>query len=226
MDDIVTACKKLYDRGLVANHDGNITYRNEYGGFIATPTSFSKGDVTKEDLLTLNENGQVVHGKHRVFSEIALHLAIYKVRPDIRCVVHAHPPTASAFALAGQEIGTPAIAEAIVSLGRGILNAKSSTSEEFARVLSQSDAFLIPGNGAWTVGETVMQTYYRMELVEHIALQHFKARQLGTLQTLPLDQVNALLAKRPKPKGEISKDEKNLRDLVAQEVRLLFSQGE
>jgi L-fuculose-phosphate aldolase len=195
LTDIVTACHKLYGRNLVANHDGNITFKVDSDGtgvcYIATPTSFSKSDVTEADLLRLDKNGKVVEGRHKVFSEIAYHLAIYKTRPDINCVVHAHPPTASAFALAGLEIGTPAIPEAIVSLGRHILNTKfispldlSEMENEVSRVLKDSDAFVIPGNGAWTVGQSVMQTYYRMELVEHVAKQHWKGILLGGVKPL------------------------------------------
>jgi L-fuculose-phosphate aldolase len=222
MKDIVTACQKLYERELVANHDGNISFKTLDGGFIATPTSFSKGDVTESDLLLLNDKGQVIRGRHKVFSEIALHLAIYKVRADIKCVIHAHPPTASGFGLAALEIGTPAIPEAIVSLGRGIFNVRNNSHEELSRVLAESDAFVIPGNGAWAVGQEVMQTYYRIELVEHVARQHFAALQLGELQRLPEEQIQALLAKRPKPIAERSQSENNLRSLVEEEVRAIF----
>jgi L-fuculose-phosphate aldolase len=224
MKDIVTACQKLYERRLVANHDGNITFKRLEGGFIATPTSFSKGDVTESDLLLLDEAGQVIHGRHKVFSEIAMHLNIYRTRPDIKCIVHAHPPTASGFGLAGLEIGTPSIPEAIVSLGRGIFNVKNNSSEELSRVLAESDAFIIPGNGAWTVGQDVMQTYYRMELVEHIAQQHFTALQLvDALKPLSEDQVSALLAKRPKAPSQPAESEKKLKSLVEEEVRTIFS---
>jgi L-fuculose-phosphate aldolase len=220
MQDIIKACQKLYARGLVANHDGNITFKVS-GGFIATPTSFSKGDVTASDLLRLDENGKVVEGKHKVFSEIALHLEIYKVRPEIKCVVHAHPSTASAFGIAGKEIGVPGIPEAIVSLGRNILNTMSPTREEFARVLAETDAFIIPGNGAWAVGQDVMQTYYRMELVEHIAQQHFKAEQLGGVNRVAPEVVSELLKKRPKIIPSV--DNSNLRDLVREEISALFN---
>lgn len=224
IQDIITACKKLYERGLVANHDGNITFKIE--GYIATPTSFSKGDVTAADLLKLDESGKVIEGRHKVFSEIALHLAIYKARPDVRCVIHAHPPVASAFGIAGKEIGVPAIPEAIVSLGRNILNTKSTSPEELSRVLGESDSFIIPGNGAWTVGQDVMQTYYRMELVEHIAKQHFYAEQMGEVKRLAPELVEELLKKRPKLKPVPTQNDFKLRELIAEEVHSLFSQTE
>jgi L-fuculose-phosphate aldolase len=213
MNEIVTACHKLYDRQLVSNHDGNITFRCDEG-FIATPTSFSKGEVTEDDLLVLDSEGHVTRGRHKVFSEIAVHLLIYQLRPDVKCIVHAHPPTASGFGLSDNEIGTPSIPEAIVSLGRGIFTAQNSSREELSRVLAESDGFVIRGNGGWTVGQGVMQTYYRMELVEHVARQHLTALQLG-----------GLLAKRP-PRKSILDSDRRLRKLVEEEVRSIFSREE
>ncbi len=221
LKDIVLACQKLYERCLVANHDGNITFKMDDGGFIATPTSFSKGEVTEADLLRLDQNGKVIEGRHRVFSEIAYHLNIYKARPDVRCVVHAHPPAASGFGVAGRELGTPAIPEAIVSLGKNILTAKDFSKEELERVLDQSDGFIVSGNGAWTVGLEVMQTYYRMELVEHIALQHFYAEKLGGVKGLSPEKVEELLGKRPQSPQK--KTDTRLRDLVREEVNSLFN---
>ncbi len=233
MKDIVIACKKLYQKGLVSNHDGNISAFLEETPrgpvYMATPTSFSKGDVEDHDLLVIDKEGRVIQGRHKVFSEIAIHLAIYRVRPDVKCVVHAHPVTAGSFGLAKKDLGTPSIPEAIVSLGRGIFNTKffspldlAGLDEELSRVLSQSDAFMIPGNGVWTVGQDVMQTYYRMELVEHVAKQHWHALQVGPVEPLPSDLVEQLLLKRPKPKRESTPIDKDLRDLVSEEVRSIF----
>jgi L-fuculose-phosphate aldolase len=231
MQDMVTACKKLYERGLVANHDGNITCKLPPDGtpcrFLSTPTSFSKGDITQADLLRLDGTGKVVEGRHRVFSEIALHMAIYKVRPDISCVVHGHPPVASGFGIAGQEIGVPAIPEAIVSLGRHILNTQfispldlTNAEAEFRRVLAESDAFVLPGNGVWAVGTNIMQTYYRLELVEQIAQQHLAAEKLGGIKRLSPELVDELVKKRPRPSPP--QNNSNLRELVAEELRTLF----
>ena len=210
---IVLVCHRLYQKNLVANHDGNITFRLPDGRYLATPTSFSKGDVKKEDILLLDAQGKVIDGPHKVFSEISWHLSIYRVRPDVACVVHAHPAAAGGFGLGGIELGVPALPEAVVSLGSPILNTKfispldpdlgrisGAVDLEIKRVLSSSDAFLVPGNGAWTVGQDVMQTYYRLELVEQIARQHKDAMSLGNLHRLPEALVTELLKRRPQPK--------------------------
>ena len=206
------ACHRLWARRLVANHDGNITYRLGDGRFLATPTSFSKKDVSENDLLVIDDSGTVVNGSHKIFSEVHIHLAIYRARPDIRCVVHGHPPIASAFGLARREIGTPVMPEAIVSLGRSILNSAfyspsdplikkpgSGFELEMKRVFAQSDAFVMPGNGAWSVGSEIFQTYLRLELLEHMAEQHLAAEQLGQVHPLATALVDELVAKRAKP---------------------------
>ncbi|MDZ4678043.1 MAG: class II aldolase/adducin family protein [Oligoflexia bacterium] len=210
---IVDACKRLERRQLVANHDGNISFKLADGRFLTTPTSFAKADVTESDLLILDSQGNVLEGKHKVFGEIAWHFAIYRVRPDVTCVVHAHPVTASGYGLAGRQIGTPAVPEAIVSLGRQILTTAFLSpldpsreqsggmfDLEFSRALAESDGCVVPGNGVFTVGQNVLQTYLRLELVEHIAQQHKIAEQLGTLKPLPAALVEELLKKRPASK--------------------------
>lgn len=228
-NQISEVCRRLHDRGLVANHDGNVTLKLADGRFLATPTSFSKLDVTEEDLLLLDPTGKVIEGRHKVFSEISWHLSIFRVRPDINCIVHAHPPTASAFGLAGQSIGTPALPEAIVSLGRSILTTaflspidKSATEpgglfdKEFSKALQESDACVVPGNGAWVVGLEPMQAYLRMELVEHVAKQHLAAQHIGTLQRLDDALVAELLKKRPQPQ---STPDAILKNLVRDEIQ-------
>jgi L-fuculose-phosphate aldolase len=237
-NEMIKACHKLYQRRLVANHDGNITFKistqTEPAFYVATPTSFSKGDVSEDDLLILDETGTVIEGKHKVFSEIAFHMSIYRIRKDIQCVVHAHPALASGIALAGQEIGVPAIPEAIVSLGSPISTVKSMPANaidllELNRVLNYADAFLMTGNGAWTVGQSIMQTYYRMELVEHIAEQQLTALRLGGIKGLPTLLVEELLAKRPKATDAVAvfdRERERLREIVAAELKSLLDSEE
>ena len=214
---IVNACRRLDQRSFVANHDGNITAKLKDGFLLATPTSFAKADVTEDDLLIIDPSNKVVEGKHKVFSEIHWHRAIYRARPDVRVVVHGHPVTASGYGLAGLEIGTPAVPEAIVSLGRAIvtipfyspldeaIQRESSTFENSVSLaLKESDAFIAPGNGVWAAGSEVLQAYLRLELVEHIALQHMVAEKLGTIKKLKTDLVEQLMQKRPPRSAPVS----------------------
>lgn len=206
---IVTFCQRLWTRGLVANHDGNISFRLSESQFLVTPTSFSKKDVTELDLLIVDSAGKVLEGKHKVFGEFAWHLGIYHARKDVTCVVHAHPPVATGFGLSDKEIGIPLLPEAIVSLGRKIskipffspleitLNSRSDRFEMAVKnALEESNAFLAPGNGAWAVGQSVEQTALRLELVEQVAQAHLVAHQLGGVKPLAQDIVEELLKKR------------------------------
>jgi L-fuculose-phosphate aldolase len=210
---IVDVCQRLDQRQFVANHDGNVSIRLPNGHYLATPTSFAKADIKEGDILLLDEKGAVIEGKHKVFSEMAWHRSIYRVRPDVTCIVHGHPVTASGYGLANREIGLPSLPEAIVSLGRHILttgflspldpsvNQEGGAFDlEFSRALAQSDACVVPGNGVWAVGQNVLQAYLRLELVEHIARQHKAAQELGGLKPLPGNLVEELLKKRPQPK--------------------------
>jgi len=205
---IVDVCRRLDQKGFVANHDGNVTFKLSENLILATPTGFSKADVRLEDILLVDFKGQVVEGRHKVFSEIAWHLAIYDIRPDIQCIVHAHPPVASGLALAGKAIGTPSVPEAIVSLGRSIELSRflkpsgdPNLQSEMSRCLGQSDAVIAPGNGVWTVGSEPLQTYLRLELVEQIARMHAVAALFGGVQPLEPQLVEELLKKRPSPKS-------------------------
>ncbi|MEJ7600175.1 MAG: class II aldolase/adducin family protein [Kofleriaceae bacterium] len=115
--DVAEVARHLHARGWVANHDGNVSARDG-ARFIATPTATSKRLVTERDLVEVDARGQVTGGRGRVFGELGLHLVIYERRPDVGCVVHAHPPSATAISCTpGNPIERPFIAEAIVSLG-------------------------------------------------------------------------------------------------------------
>src|SRR5438128_8843080 len=119
---ISEASRLLWERGWVANHDGNITAKLDDGRVFATPTAVSKRSITSDDVLALSADGKLLEGQRRPgkpFSELHLHLACYRARPEARAVVHAHPPAATGFAIAGLPLTVPVIAEAVVSLGPG-----------------------------------------------------------------------------------------------------------
>src|SRR5262249_33485096 len=101
--EVAEFAQRLHARGWVANHDGNISIRLSGGRFLATPTSTSKAAVRPDSLIIVDESGARVGGPGRPFSEIGLHLTVYRARPDVAAVVHAHPPTATGFAVAGVE---------------------------------------------------------------------------------------------------------------------------
>lgn len=204
-EEIARCSLLLWERGWVANHDGNITVRLDDGRILATPTAVSKRLITADNVIVLGADGKLLDAQRvpgKPFSELHLHLRCYKERPDVRCVVHAHPPTATGFAVSGLALDTPIIAEAVVSLGPGApivpyARPGSPASEDgLVSVLVDADAALLANHGVITVGTDVEQAYLRMELVEHLAKIQIAARQIGRVNALADAEVAALLEKR------------------------------
>ena len=204
-EQIASASRLLWERGWVANHDGNITVRLDDGRILATPTAVSKRVITADHVIALGPDGKLLDGQRipaKPFGELHLHLRCYKERSDVRAVVHAHPPTATGFAVAGLPLTTPVIAEAVVSLGPGaplVPYARPGTpaSEDgLAAVLVDADAALLANHGVLAVGTDVEQAYLRVELVEHLAKIQLAARTIGRVNALPAGEYEALLEKR------------------------------
>ena len=201
--DLVQASHRLHEAGWVANHDGNLTAKLGPERILATPAAVSKGALREDWLIVVDLTGRVLEGRRRPFGELDLHLACYRGRPEIQAVCHAHPPTATAFGVAGVELSPLPLPEAVVSLGRvPTLPLAAPRSAEGAaaveRAASEHDAMLLPGNGAITLGTDVEQAILRMELVEHVAKILLAARALGGARELPAAMVSSLLEARAK----------------------------
>ncbi len=202
--ELVATSRRLHQMGWVANHDGNISLRLTGKRLLITPTAYSKLDVDDGSLIIVDLDGKVLEGRKKPFSELELHLAAYRARPEIEVVLHAHPPCATAFGLVGLELGPVAMPELVVSLGDRIPTvprAMPKTPEAVKGVeaaASQADAMLLAGNGALTLGADLNQALLRMELVEHYAKILTAARQLGQVEPLPPGDVAKLLAAREK----------------------------
>lgn len=233
--DIITVCKRMWQKGFVANHDGNVTARLD-NEFLATPTAVSKVDISPEIILTLDQDGKKIAGPGKPFSEISLHLACYRSNPEIGAVVHAHSPYATARGVCGLPIAKSFIPEAVVSLGDVIPVVAYSTpgSEEnikgIVNALSVSNAFMLAGNGVIAVGSDVMQAYLRLELVEHLAHMDFIAKQLGTPLEIPAGDIARLLEKRNAaglvPRSNVttgfSYSTDDLRKIISEELRFFL----
>ncbi len=188
----------------MANHDGNVSVRLKGERFLITCTAVSKRDIDDASLLVVDSQGKVLEGRRKPFSELELHLAVYRARPEAMVVLHAHPPVATAFGLVGQELSPIALPEMVVSLGDRVptlARAMPRDPEGVKRVeaaAAEYDAFLITGNGAITHGEDLTQALLRMELVEHYAKILMAARSLGQVQPLAPGDVQKLLEARKK----------------------------
>ncbi len=202
--DIIEIAHRVYAKGWVANHDGNLSVRVAEDRIIATPTSVSKGDVRPEQLIAVDLSGNKLEGTRRGFSEFALHLAVYRARPDVKAVLHAHPVTAAGFAVAGVELDPTFMPEAVVSLGDAIPTAEfalpygESGAAPLLAHVQEVDVMLLANHGVIGYGPDLWTAFYRVELVEHLARIQMVARQLGTVNTLSPEHIAVLLEKRRK----------------------------
>ena len=201
--DIVEVGRRIWVRGFVASNDGNISIRMSDNEILCTPTGVSKGFLTPEMLVVVDLGGRQLRGEMRMSSEVKAHLRVYQARPDVRAVVHAHPPTATGFAVAGIALDRCTLPEIVLSLGSIPLAPYQTPStaelaESIIAPLSQGDAVLMANHGAITVGTDVYNAYHKMESLELYAQISLVARQLGRENVLTQPQVSSLMEVREK----------------------------
>ena len=198
---IVRVCRRLWERGLIAGPDGNVSVRLAPDVLLVTPAGMSKVDVQPDDLVELGLDGRQRGGRRAASSEVGMHVRIYERRPDVGAVVHAHPPIATAFAVAGEAFMAAVLPEVIFQMGQVPLvpYATPGTPEladAMEPVLADHDAFLLANHGATTCGPTLLLAHQRMESLEHAARILLAARQLGRVNELTPGQLGALLEAR------------------------------
>lgn len=206
---IVSFGKMLHQHGYVAGMDGNLSVRLDERRILVTPTATSKGSLRESDLVVVDCEGRVIRGKRHVSSEVAMHLLIYRLRPDVNGVVHAHPPTATGFAAAGLPLNEPLVCEVVVGLG-SIPLARYGTpgtpelGTSLEPLIPDYDAILMSNHGVVTYGDTLTHAYMKMETVEHFAQIALVTRILGRQQPLQGGDLEKLLAIRNKYEGNHS----------------------
>ena len=194
---LVAVCRNLYHHGFVTASDGNVSSRLPNGNILATPTSLNKGRVVESDLVEVTPDGTVVHPGQAPSTELGMHLFIYRQRPDIHAVVHAHPTYATGFAAAHVPLDKPLLPEVIVGLGTIPLASFAVTStqevpDSIAPYVQTASAILLANHGVVTFGKDLDEAYFKMEKVEHAAHITFVARMLGGEKVLAVDQVRKL----------------------------------
>jgi L-fuculose-phosphate aldolase len=193
----------LHARGFVAAMDGNLSVRLAGDRILVTPTGISKGAMRPADMVIVDREGKRVAGRRNVTSEIGMHLLIYRLRPDIQAIVHAHPPTATGFAAAGIALTQPLVCEVVIGLGC-IPLARYATpgTSELAKTLEpyvpNYDAILMSNHGVVAYGNTLEHAYMKMETVEHFAQIALVTHLLGRQQPLNEVEVEKLLLARTK----------------------------
>lgn len=193
-------CHRMWQQGWVAANDGNVSLRLPDGLFLATPTGISKSFITPEKLVIVDEAGQTVAAEagYRPSSELKMHMRCYRERPDVGAVVHAHPPTATGYAVAGKSLDDYSMIETVLTLGSVPLTPYATPStdevpEAIAPYLKDHDALLLQNHGALTVGCDLLTAYYRMETLEMFAKISLTAHLLGGAQELSRDRIDKLL---------------------------------
>ena len=192
--DIVEVGRRMYARSYVASNDGNISIRLDDNTILTTPKGVSKGFMTTDMMVVVDAEGKKVRGTRDASSELLMHLEVYRSRPDVRAVVHAHPPTATGFAVAGIPLDRAVLAEVVTTLGSIPIAeyGTPSTPELPAAVrkyIKAHDGLLLANHGALTVAGDVYGAYYKMETIEHFAKISLVARQLGREHLLSREEV-------------------------------------
>ena len=194
---IVEVGRRLYARGYTASNDGNISVRLDAGRLLMTPKSVCKGFMTAEMMVVTDLDGRKIAGERDPSSEMQMHLEVYRQRPDAQAVVHAHPPIATGFAVAGIPLDRAVLAEVITTLGSVPIAEYGTPStpelpEAVRKYISAHDGLLLANHGALTVAGDVFAAYYKMETIEHFAKISLVARQLGREHLLSREEVERL----------------------------------
>ena len=177
--------KLLYDRGYVAANDGNISVKVDEDRLLITPSGVSKGRMTPDMLLLTDLDGNVLEGDRHPSSEGKMHLAVYRNRPDVNAVVHAHPAVATAFAVCRRGLDAPYLAELVVGLGNVpctetfAMLSTDEVPESVVPYLPDHNALLLANHGALAWGANLWEAFDRMEVVEHTAKIVMNAQMLG-----------------------------------------------
>jgi L-fuculose-phosphate aldolase len=201
--DIVESGRRLWLRGLIAAGEGNISIRLAENEILTTPSGVCKGFLTPEMLCVTDINGNLIRGEKKPSSELLMHLTIYKHRSDAQAVVHAHPPTATGFAVAGLSLEGCAHPEIVILMGGIPLAAYGTPStqelgDSLLPYVHTHDAFLLANHGAVCAGKHLWDAHFKMESLEQYAQILLVARQLGGEKPLPPERVRELEALRSK----------------------------
>ena len=192
--DIVEVGRRMYDRRFTASNDGNISVRLGSDRLLMTPKSVCKGFMTPDMMCITDLEGRKLQGDRDPSSEMLMHLEVYRQRPDVRAVVHAHPPTATGFAVAGIPLDRAVLAEVLTTLGSIPLAEYATPStgelpEAVRKYIKAHDGMLLANHGALTVGGDLYSAYYKMETVEHFAKISLVARMLGRENLISREEV-------------------------------------
>ena len=191
--------KRVYGRGMVAANDGNFSVKLNDNEFLCTPTGVSKGFMTPEYICKVDAEGNVLQANKgfRPSSEIKMHMRVYKERPDVNSVVHAHPLYATTFAICGKALTEAIMPEAVIALGFVPVAEYGTPStmeipDAVSKWLQQVDAVLLENHGALAYSDSLLNAYHKMESLEFYAQLLYQSKMLGTPQEFNQEQMDKL----------------------------------
>lgn len=200
---LVTIGKLLAERQLIAGTDGNLSVRLDDDRIMITPSGVPKGRMSPDDMVIVDINGKKLQGNGKPSSEMLMHLFVYQQRPEIGACVHAHPPYATAFAVAGRELPADLLPEVVVFIGEIPLTdyapaGTDAVPKSIAPFIEKHCAFLLRNHGLLAIGRDLDEAYNRLETVEHYARIVHLAYQLGNINTIPSEDFRRLESMRHK----------------------------
>jgi L-fuculose-phosphate aldolase len=195
--DIVEVGRRMYARGYTASNDGNISVRLGSDRLLMTPKNVCKGFMTPDMMCITDLEGRKIQGDRDPSSEMLMHLEVYRQRADVQAVVHAHPPIATGFAVAGIPLDRAVLAEVLTTLGSIPIAEYATPStrelpEAVRKYVKAHDGMLLANHGALTVGTDLYSAYYKMETIEHFAKISLVARLLGRENLISREEVMRL----------------------------------
>lgn len=199
--DVCVTGRWLYERGYIVACEGNLSVRLDAERILTTPTCMNKGMLAPGDLVIIDLEGRHLSGERKASSELAMHLLFYRMRPDVHAICHAHPPTATGFAVAGRSLDQALLPEVIVGLGQiPLVKYGTPGTPELSAALEPSvphyDALLLANHGAVTCGPDLLTAFFRMETIEHFAKITLAAELAGNPTLLSSREVAKLMAAR------------------------------
>ncbi len=195
--DTVRAARLMHVRGLISGHDGNISVRLAANKVLCTPTGVNKGFLEEKDLVIVDQSGQLLRGSVPPSSEIQMHLRVYAMREDVKCIIHAHPPHCVAATLVGLSMETAVMPESAYLMG-AVPTADYATpgtdevSNSLDPYIADREAILLARHGSITFGADVTEAYNRLEALEHVAQVLFLANNLGSVMPLSPGELSRL----------------------------------
>lgn len=202
-DQICDVCHKMWQLGWVAANDGNVSVKLDDGTFFATPTGISKSFITPEKIVRIDAEGKVLEGAsgYKPSSEIKMHLRCYEQRDDVGAVVHAHPPTATGYAVAHVPLDRYCVIETVIAIGSVPITPYGTPStyevpDAITPYLPHHDVMLLENHGALAVGADLITAYYRMETLELNAKICLTAHLLGGEKEISKENIDRLISMR------------------------------